>query len=434
MASTTEDVVTGAEVEGASAAPLSLTWVYGVCGLLLLASTINYMDRQTLSGVGPQIRTEFGLSNEQYGQIEGSFGFGFAFGALLFGAIADRVNIRWFYPVMLLLWSSMGFLTGWATSFWGLLICRTLLGLFEAGHWPCALKTTQRLLPPAQRTLGNSVLQSGTAIGAIITPIVLWWMLTDEPGSWRPAFQAIGLVGAGWVVLWLLLIRGSELAPLPEDPQKSSAGDLWSAICHRRFLTLMVVVVLINAAYHIFRVWLPQFLVNGRQYSKEQMLLYQAAFYVANDVGCLGAGALSALLPRIGWRVHSARLLVFTGCTLLTALSLTIPYLPAGWPLLWLMLLVSMGLLGMFPCYYAFSQELTQKHQGKVTGLLGVCAWVSISILHPQLGAWIDRGKTIVASDRYGWVLAVAGLLPLLAVAAIYFGWGPDDEPEPAEG
>ncbi|OYW26729.1 MAG: hypothetical protein B7Z47_07330, partial [Chthoniobacter sp. 12-60-6] len=56
----------------ASAAPASTDsglWVYGVCGLLLLASTINYMDRQTLSGIGPRIKSEFGLTNEQYGHI-----------------------------------------------------------------------------------------------------------------------------------------------------------------------------------------------------------------------------------------------------------------------------------------------------------------------------------------------------------------------------
>lgn len=38
-----------------------------VCGLLLCASTINYMDRQTLAVLGSQIRTEFKISNEEYG-------------------------------------------------------------------------------------------------------------------------------------------------------------------------------------------------------------------------------------------------------------------------------------------------------------------------------------------------------------------------------
>ena len=104
---------------------------------------------------------------------ETAFGFAFAAGALIFGFIADRTNVRWLYPVVLFLWSLMGFLTGFVQTFTGLLLCRLFLGLFESGHWPCALKTTHRLLPPESRALGNSILQSGTAIGAIITPLIM---------------------------------------------------------------------------------------------------------------------------------------------------------------------------------------------------------------------------------------------------------------------
>ena len=155
-------------------------WVWWVCGLLLLASTINYMDRQTLSNTSKRITDEFKLSDEQYGNLELAFGLAFACGATVFGVIADKTSVRWLYPIVLLLWSMMGFLTGFVETYAGLLLCRLFLGLFEAGHWPCALKTTQRLLPPHRRTLGNSVLQSGTAIGAIITPLIMKMMLTPE--------------------------------------------------------------------------------------------------------------------------------------------------------------------------------------------------------------------------------------------------------------
>ena len=120
-------------------------WVWWVCGLLLLASTINYMDRQTLSATTDQIKREFGLNNEQLGLVELSFGFAFAAGASLFGFIADKTSVRWLYPTVLLLWSAMGFMTGLVETYTGLLLCRLLLGLFEKLGFMCVLKNGHKI-------------------------------------------------------------------------------------------------------------------------------------------------------------------------------------------------------------------------------------------------------------------------------------------------
>src|SRR5918995_1399502 len=80
--------------------------------LLLLASAINYMDRQTLSNASVRITEEFDMSQEQYGNLEAGFGWAFAVGSLFFGFLADKVSLRWLYAVVLLLWSSVGFTTG----------------------------------------------------------------------------------------------------------------------------------------------------------------------------------------------------------------------------------------------------------------------------------------------------------------------------------
>ena len=125
----------------------------------------------------------------------------------MIGFVADRVSVRWLYPGVLFAWSLMGFLAAWTTDFSQLLVCRTLLGLFEAGHWPCALKTTHLLLSAQDRTMGNSVLQSGASIGAIITPLVMRAMMTNAAGSWRLPFQFVGAVGILWVVAWFASIQ-----------------------------------------------------------------------------------------------------------------------------------------------------------------------------------------------------------------------------------
>ena len=65
------------------AAPMRpVTWRWWICGLLLLASTINYMDRQTLANVSVRITQEFQLNQEQYGNLELAFGWAFAAGSL----------------------------------------------------------------------------------------------------------------------------------------------------------------------------------------------------------------------------------------------------------------------------------------------------------------------------------------------------------------
>src|SRR2546423_6393523 len=88
------------------------SWKWCVCGLLLFASMINYMDRQTLANVAVRITTEFKLSQEQYGNLEWVFGWAFAVGSLVFGFIADAVPVRWLYPAVLFCWSATGFATG----------------------------------------------------------------------------------------------------------------------------------------------------------------------------------------------------------------------------------------------------------------------------------------------------------------------------------
>lgn len=391
-----------------------------ICGLLLFASTINYMDRQTLAVLGEQIKTEFKISNKEYGNIELAFGLSFAAGSTVFGLIADRVNIRILYPVVLLLWSLMGFLTGYVDTYIGLVLCRSFLGLFEAGHWPCALLTTHRLLPPENRTFGNSVLQSGTAIGAIVTPLIMMVMVTDAAGSWRPAFQVIAATGVLWIIAWLSLTRSADLAPISKDSENESTNDretLLSVIFSRRFLVLVVIVFAINACWHVLRVWMPIFLQSGRGYNKQSMFVFMLVYYIMNDVGCLSAGFLSRKLHQNGFSVHTSRCIVFGLCAVLAATGGLIPWLSAGWGLYLVLMLVAMGSLGLFPCYYSFSQELSTRHKGKVLGLMGTIAWLTSSPLHPIVGKWADETKS------YDLGIALGCGLPILALFVLVFFW-----------
>jgi ACS family hexuronate transporter-like MFS transporter len=407
------------------------TW--GICGLMLLATMLNYMDRQTLAQQATEIREELGLSNEDYGWMESGFGVAFAVGGIVTGFITDRVSLRWLYPAILLGWSAVGFLTGWVTSYHQLLACRVLLGFFEAGQWPCALASAQRLLSSRDRPLGNSILQSGASFGAIITPIVVL-MLNREgaPGGWRLPFWVIGASGLAWVVAWLAVIRPRDLeikdAPIAEDPSDPStwsqsgnagtvAGETERRAFLRRLVALGIVVVTISFCWQYFRAWMPMMLEKEHGYSRKDTQLFSSAYYLSAAIGCLVVGFLVKGLAERGWSVHGARLGLFTVCVALTGLGMLAAYLPASPLLLFLLLIVGFGSLGQFPIYYAFSQELSMRQMGKVTGLLGFVSWISWALVSVPMGREIDQTGT------YARVTFLAGLAPLIALAAIVLLW-----------
>ena len=256
----------------------STTWRWYICVLLLLATVVNYMDRLTINTLAIEIQKEFALNDKQYGYTELGFGMAFAAGSLLFGWLVDRVGVYWLYPVVLVGWSAMGFLTGLSHTYEELLGLRILLGLFEAGHFPCGLKVIQLLLAPRDRALGNSLLQSGTALGAVLAPQVIKYLLTDAPGGWRKPFLVIGAGGMAWIVLWFCSIRPRDLRDAGNSKERraeqAAGGDegVWSLVFSRRYLALAIMVICINLNWHLFRVWLPKFLREARGYERDDML------------------------------------------------------------------------------------------------------------------------------------------------------------------
>jgi ACS family hexuronate transporter-like MFS transporter len=410
-------------------------WQWWVCGLLLLATMLNYMDRMTLNQTSTLIMKEFGFKQAKYGRLESAFSIAFALGALGMGFLADRWNVYWLYPASLLAWSAAGFATGFAEGFTGLLLCRFLLGLAEAGNWPCALRTTQRILTPAQRTLGNGILQSGAAIGAVITPLVVLGFLKGT-GTWRYPFMVIGGAGLVWVVLWLAVVRRQDLALPPQATVKGPAQGLedlgfWESLLHiwrqRRFWILVCLTISINLTWHFFRAWQPLFLEQGRGYTQVEVQWFTSAFYLATDLGSLSAGFFALWLVRRGWSIHGGRLLSFVTCAALAALSVAAAFLPRGPLLLGSLLVVGFGALGVYPNYYALSQELTFRHQGKVTGMLGFSCWVAVALMQWLAGNYIEE------TQSYTLGVALAGLPPLAGFVVLYFFWGETKARTPPE-
>lgn len=396
------------------------SWRWVVCGLLLLASAVNYMDRQTLANASVRITRELGLTDAEYGRVEGVFGYAFALGSVAFGWAADRWSLRGLYAAVLAAWSVAGMTTGLVTDGTQLFWCRAALGFFEAGHWPCAIRTTRLLLEAKDRPLGNGLLQGGASVGAIVTPLVMLALMGPGEGEWRRPFVVVGAAGLAWLVPWLWLVRGSELGSRPDAPARPLAG-LWELMASRRMWLVLATIACINTTWQAMRAWLPKFLQQGRGLAESNALWFNSAWFLVADVGCIGAGALVTWLTGRGGDAHGVRVAVFGCCAASCAAGALIPWLPAGPSLMAVLGLVAAGSLGVFPLYHAFTQELPASRQGLVTGLAGVAGWILPAQAQQALGQLATRTGSLDAG------LALAALLPLVPWLLLAFAWGTSD-------
>ena len=103
---------------------------------------------------------------------------------------------------------------------------RALLGMGESFNWPCALRVTAGVLPPSDRSLGNGIFNSGAAIGAVLTPLIVTPLAVRM--GWRSPFVILGLGGLIWVAVWLMLTRSVDLANATPPRDRSTATGLSS--------------------------------------------------------------------------------------------------------------------------------------------------------------------------------------------------------------
>lgn len=395
-------------------------WRWMVCVMLLLATTLNYMDRMTLNQTSIRLSQSLNLNNIQYGYLESVFSLTFAVGTLAAGWMVDRFGVRWIYPLAVAGWSFAGLMTGFANSFVILLVCRAALGLFESANWPCGVRTIRQVMLPAERSFGNSLFQSGTAIGAIITPMIVLACLNlstsgeTDSSSWQLPFRIIGLIGFAWVVGWFF-VPGRILKH--EQINNSKSTSYGSIFRDRRFYILIAIIIGVNSSWHTFRIWLPKYLVIMEGYSETEMQKFSILYYVFADIGTWTIGLGTLFFAKCGYSLHSVRLVAFAGCTGLVLISIFVPLTHHHILLPYLLLTFGFGALGLFPTYFALSQELSAVHQGKVTGTLGFINAIYLA------GMSAVQGQFIEASKRYDIALACAGVPSLIALLILLFFW-----------
>src|SRR3954469_23206095 len=87
-----------------------------VCGLLFAATTINYIDRQVLGILAPDLQREIGWSELDYGRIVIAFQISYAVMMLFWGRILDRIGTKLGLAIAVAWWSVAAMATGLARS------------------------------------------------------------------------------------------------------------------------------------------------------------------------------------------------------------------------------------------------------------------------------------------------------------------------------
>src|SRR5690349_3261822 len=180
-----------------------LQWV--IAAMLFWATTINYMDRLALSIVSKNIRLEFHITEQAYGQVVTVFLFAYATMSAGSGYVIDRLGTRRGFAVFVFTWSVAAMSHGLVQGLRSLAACRFLLGLSEPGNWPAAAKAVSEWFPARQRALGVGIFNAGSSFGSLLAnPVVAF--LTISYG-WRAAFLFTGATGLIWLVVWLLIYQ-----------------------------------------------------------------------------------------------------------------------------------------------------------------------------------------------------------------------------------
>src|SRR6186713_227273 len=172
-------------------------WV--ICALLFFCTTINYVDRNSLSVLKTTLQRALGWTDVDYGWITFAFTFAYAAFPSLIGVFVDRFGVKKALAGALVLWSLAAAAHGLVATVLGFVIVRFVLGIAEAANFPASIKAVGMWFPQKERALATGIFNSGTSIGVIASGGIVW--IAVHLG-WQMSFVAIGVTGLVWLYFW----------------------------------------------------------------------------------------------------------------------------------------------------------------------------------------------------------------------------------------
>ena len=199
---------------------------------------------------------------------------------------------------------------------------RAMLGLSRRSPIPTGTKTSTVWFPSEQRSIATGWFNSGSSIGAALTPPVVIWL--SAAYGWKSAFLLTGLLAVVFSGLLVLALSRSAEPSAPvaarvhpiEDGQTKVVAEkpaLKKIFAQKSFIGLIIARFLTEPAWQTFAFWIPLYMVSVRGMDIKQFALFAWLPFLASDLGCLFGGYLAPFLhKRLGMQLVSSRLTVIT--------------------------------------------------------------------------------------------------------------------------
>lgn len=416
-----------------------------VIGLIALATVINYIDRQSLGVLWPDIAQDLypDKTNDQrkeiFGWISTIFIFSYAFGQLIFGKIFDWIGTRLGFALSIGVWSIATALHALAQGVLSFGIFRSLLGVAEAGNWPGAAKANAEWFPAKQRALAQGIFNSGAAFGGIISiPLIAYLTIHF---SWQMIFIIVGLIGVLWLLPWMQIVKAPPKSHpwlTEEERQYILSGQKVTEehvsdeeynpttkqlLKHKESWGVIIASAVIDPIWWLFVVWIPIYLNEVYGMDVKGIGLYGWVPYVGAMLGAWFGGLLAQNRVKSGWTVDKTRKLVITlGCLIMlpALLSMSNPGAPLNAVLIMGVILfgfqTAIGSVQTLP-----SDLFGKKTVGTLSGFSGMAAKlgaVGLTALVP----WLTSG------GNYYPVFIIGAAFSIIALLSIW-GLCPKIEP-----
>ncbi len=299
-----------------------------IVGALFLASVLTYLDRQALAVLATTVQRDLGIDDRTYALIGQAFLLGYALCYLPCGWLVDRLGVRVTQTGFIAWWSLANACTGLVSGAMGLLACRGLLGVGEAGNFPAAAKAVSQWFPAKERSVAVAIYTTGGTVGAALAAPLL--VAIAIPWGWRTAFIVTGVSGVFLAWFWWWLYRTPSEHPRlgVEERALLTAGGVVGgppgipltlvALLHHPALWLLVGCrLLTDPVWHLYLFWFAKYLQEIRGFSLADIGWTLWVVFLAADAGCLLGAFVSRRLVARGVAPVRARLLVMAGCATL---------------------------------------------------------------------------------------------------------------------
>ena len=398
-------------------------WV--ICALLFFATTINYIDRQVLGILAPDLQKEIGWSELDYGRIVIAFQISYAVMMLVWGRILDRIGTKLGLGLAVAWWSVAAMGTALAHSAMGFGIARFFLGVGEAANFPASIKTVAEWFPKSERAFATGIFNAGTNIGAIVAPIVV--PILAQYYGWRAAFIWTGSIGFLWLIFWAMFYYPLSSHPKVDAAERAyihdGAGEisltktpLRDVLGTRQLWTFAIGKMLTDPIWWFYLFWLPKFLATEHGIRGTAIIPYLTTVYVISDVGSVFGGYLSSAMIKAGWSVNRARKTTFLIFAAVVPTVIIASQTKSAWTAVLLIGLATACHQGWSANLYTIASDMFPRRAvGTVIGFGGFMGGIG-GILIAEFA-----GRVLNANPSYYFpMFVVAGLAYLVALAVMH--------------